>query len=97
MLASVDCLSRDEPRRGQDLEQQARHILEKHPHFRGRTSLFQYECDLDVLTVRGFVSTFYLKQLLQSALQSLAVRIDNQVVVAGYVNGSEVGLIPAGV
>jgi hypothetical protein len=84
MLASVDCLSRDKPRRGQVLEQQTRQILEQHSHFRGRTSLFQYECDVDVLTVRGIVPTFYLKQLLQSALKSLAVRIDNQVVVAGY-------------
>ncbi len=60
----------------------------------GSTS--QYECETDVLTVRGIVPTFYLKQLLQSALKDLNVRIDNQVAVAGYMHANAVGLKPVG-
>ncbi len=50
---------------------------------------------MDVLTVRGIVPTFYLKQLLQSALKRLEVRIDNQVMVASYMNAIPIDLEPA--
>ena len=97
MVLSVDRVSHDDLRHAQSLEQRARDMLEQHSHFRGRASLFQYECSVDVLIVRGIVPTFYLKQLLQSALKGLEVRIDNQVVVAGHVTLSAIDLEPANV
>ena len=58
-----------------------RALLARHPHFQGRSSLFEFECDENVLIVRGAVPTFYLKQLLQSALTRIdgVDRIDNRV------------------
>jgi hypothetical protein len=70
------------------LEQEARTLVEKHSHFVGRGCLFEFQLSEDVLIVRGNVPTFYLKQVLQTALKNLdGVRlIDNQVVV-GWTDG----------
>jgi hypothetical protein len=97
MLAlSIDPQSHDGLRQPRNLEQRARDLLEQHSHFRGRASVFQYECDRDVLTVRGIVPTFYLKQLLQAALKGLedVARIDNQVAVACHMNLGKLELQP---
>jgi hypothetical protein len=70
------------------LEHEARTLIEKHSHFVGRGCLFEFQLSEGVLIVRGNVPTFYLKQVLQTALKNLdGVRlIDNQVVV-GWTDG----------
>ena len=99
LVISIDPQPHDGLQQPRNLEQRARDLLEQHSHFRGRASLFQYECDRNVLTVRGIVPTFYLKQLLQAALKGLegVVRIDNQVAVACYMNTGNLELQPVGV
>jgi hypothetical protein len=64
-------------------QQRARELLSRHPHFYGRVDSFVFEWVEDVLVVKGAVPTYYLKQLLQSALRTVegVRRIDNQVVV----------------
>ncbi|MGD9636225.1 MAG: hypothetical protein AB7G28_13250 [Pirellulales bacterium] len=61
----------------------ARAILAEHDHFAARTHRFEFERADEVLLVRGQVPSFYLKQLLQAALQEVAgiERIENQVAV----------------
>jgi hypothetical protein len=56
-------------------------LIVRHAHFRGRTDKFDFECNDNVLVIRGSVPTFYLKQLLQDALKQLerVYRIDNRV------------------
>lgn len=65
------------------VEKCARARIETHPLFLARGRLFEFHCEDDVLVVRGCVPTYYLKQMLQSALKDLeGVRwIDNQVTV----------------
>jgi hypothetical protein len=65
------------------MEQQALSLIEAHPHFAGRTQLFEFQYANKSLVVRGRVPTFYLKQMLQSVLKSMdgVERIDNQVTV----------------
>lgn len=67
----------------QRIVRQAYAILGDHPHFHGRAHEFEIDCRKDVLVVRGAVPTFYLKQLLQSALKDLdgVHRVENQVTV----------------
>lgn len=64
-----------------DAELRARRALDHHVHFRGRSDGFQFEYRDGVLTVRGRVPTFYLKQLLGSILKRIdGVRyVENQV------------------
>ena len=59
----------------------ARQALERHVHFRGRSDGFTFDCRGDVLTVRGRVPSFYLKQVLENVLKQIdGVRhVDNQV------------------
>jgi hypothetical protein len=59
----------------------ARDMIARHAHFRGRADTFEFECNANVLVIRGCVPTFYLKQLLQEALKQLdgVHRIDNRV------------------
>jgi hypothetical protein len=66
-----------------DIEQRAYSLVNAHCHFHRRAGLFEFTCEKDVLIVRGNVPTFYLKQVLQSALQDLeGIRtIDNRVTV----------------
>jgi hypothetical protein len=56
-------------------------MIARHAHFRGRADTFEFECNANVLVIRGCVPTFYLKQLLQDALKQLegVQRIDNLV------------------
>jgi hypothetical protein len=63
------------------IEQRAHEILSQHCHFRGRAVTFQYEYREEVLIVRGLVPSFYLKQVLQTALMELdgVAQIDNRV------------------
>jgi hypothetical protein len=64
-----------------DVTQEVRSLLANHPHFRGRANTFEfYECD-QVLHVRGQVPSFYLKQVLQTALRDVngIRRVDNRV------------------
>jgi hypothetical protein len=67
------------------VETAARDALGRHPHFRGRLHLFDLNVQDGVLTIRGQVPRFYLKQLLQSVLKGIRGirRIDNLVGVAG--------------
>jgi len=61
--------------------EQVRQELDRHCHFRGRVDGFQFEHQEGILTVRGRVPTFYLKQLLQTVLKRVdgVERINNQV------------------
>jgi hypothetical protein len=66
-----------------EIESQARVLLESHAHFRGRSAIFEFEYGAGMLTVRGAVPTYYLKQMLQCALSNLeGVRaVENKVTV----------------
>jgi hypothetical protein len=59
----------------------ARDLIARHAHFRGRAEAFEFECNENVLVIRGSVPTFYLKQLLQDALKHVngVQQIDNCV------------------
>jgi len=61
----------------------ARVLVEAHSQFAGRSQLIEFEYDKGVLVVRGCLPTYYLKQMLQTALKNLeGVRlIDNRVAV----------------
>jgi hypothetical protein len=64
-----------------DTVETARELLAGHDHFRGRANTFDMcECD-GVLLIRGQVPSFYLKQLLQSALEGVVGvwRLENRV------------------
>jgi hypothetical protein len=64
-----------------DTVESARELLARHDHFRGRANTFDMcECN-GVLLVRGQVPTFYLKQLLQSALENVVGvwKVENRV------------------
>lgn len=69
------------PTHGSTIAERARDLLARHAHFLGRAHAFDFECEENVLVVRGRVPTFYLKQLLQDALKQLEGirRIDNRV------------------
>jgi len=60
-----------------------RERLEDHPHFRGRTHLFQIEAIGGSVVVSGRVPTYYLKQLLQEVVELVpdVGNIDNRVEV----------------
>jgi hypothetical protein len=75
--------SREISERRMSIEQQAYHLVESHQYFRRRAGRFEFQCDEDVLIVRGSVPSFYLKQVLQSVLRDVeGVRgIDNRVIV----------------
>jgi hypothetical protein len=64
-----------------EIEQRARALVEGHAHFRGRARRFDFQYREEVLTVRGNVPSFYLKQVLQSVLINLeGVRlVENRV------------------
>jgi hypothetical protein len=64
-----------------DAEVRARRALDHHVHFRGRSDGFQFECRDGVLTVRGRVPSFYLKEVLDNILKRIdGVRyVENQV------------------
>jgi hypothetical protein len=61
----------------------ARQVLANHPHFRTRAACFRVEVRDNSLVIEGVVPSFYLKQLLQQALQQVrgVKRIDNRVAV----------------
>lgn len=61
----------------------ARALISRHVHFRGRIDHFTFEVEDDALVVAGTVPSFYLKQLLQTVLRELhsASRIVNHVEV----------------
>jgi osmotically-inducible protein OsmY len=70
-----------------EIEEQAYRIIDSHQHFHRRADRFVFECEDGVLSVRGCVPSFYLKQVLQNTLQLVpGVRaVDNRVtVVSGH-------------
>jgi hypothetical protein len=73
----------EEGSRDTAMEEAAYCLVDSHPHFRRRAELFTFRCDGGVLTVQGAVTTFYLKQVLQSTLLALPgiCGIDNRVTV----------------
>jgi hypothetical protein len=80
-------------RNDRSVELLAREAVERQSHFHGRVDRFEFVHREDVLVVRGAVPSFYLKQILQSALKGLqGVRwIDNQVAVVAFDGLSSVG------
>lgn len=66
-----------------DVERRAWALINNHSHFRGRAKMFDFVYRDHVLTLRGCVPSFYLKQVLQTAIRDLdGVRlIDNHVEV----------------
>ena len=79
-------IAMDDQRHYSAVADRARALLAQHPHFRGRSDAFEFECVGDVLVICGCVPTYYLKQLLQDALKQLPCiqRIDNRVDVFSY-------------
>lgn len=69
--------------RNREIEQRAQALVNAHSLFSRRANRFEFRCEADVLTVKGSVPSFYLKQMLQSALQGLeGIRqIENDVEV----------------
>jgi hypothetical protein len=65
------------------IEQLAFDLVDTHSHFHRRASRFDFQCSDDVLIVRGYVPTSYLKQLLNSVLREMdgVCTVDNQVQV----------------
>jgi hypothetical protein len=63
------------------MEHLIRKELDGHCHFRGRVDGFQFEHRGGVLTVRGRVPSFYLRQLLERVLKRVegVHRINNRV------------------
>lgn len=70
-----------------DLTARARDSLSQLAQFRGRANGFTFALREGKLVVRGAVPSYYLKQLLQTALKDLdGIRqIDNQVVVTSAI------------
>ena len=69
------------------LADQAHAIVDSHSHFYRRAHMFEFCCRANCLVIRGSVPSFYLKQVLQTALLELSgpCKIDNQVsVVSGF-------------
>jgi hypothetical protein len=66
-----------------DIEERAWSRINNHSQFRGRAKNFEVEYRDHVLTLRGAVPSFYLKQVLQTAVGDLeGVRlVDNNVQV----------------
>jgi osmotically-inducible protein OsmY len=66
-----------------DIEQQARALISDHSHFRGRAKNFELTYRDHVLTLRGRVPTYYLKQVLQTVVRDLdgVQSVDNRVEV----------------
>lgn len=64
-----------------DLRHAAYETVARHCHFRGRADAFQFVQHDDGLIVRGSVPSFYLKQVLQTALMKVegVHWLDNQV------------------
>jgi len=75
-----------------DLRRAAYETVAEHCHFRGRADGFQIVQYDDGLVVRGCVPSFYLKQVLQTALMAVdGVRwLDNQVDVVSCTGLSSV-------
>jgi hypothetical protein len=71
-----------------ELTIRAQDSISQHSRFRGRANGFTFALLGDTLVVRGTVPSYYLKQLLQTALKDLqGIRhIDNQVVVTTSTN-----------
>jgi len=63
------------------IEESARTELERHCHFGGRVDGFHFEYHEGVLTVRGRVPSFYLRELLERVLMRVnrVQSINNQV------------------
>lgn len=63
------------------IEFDVRRIVERHPHFHGRTATIHAERQSDKLVLTGRLPSFYLKQLLQEAVRSVdgISRIDNRI------------------
>ena len=74
---------RDVAPRAEEVVRRAKILIESQPHFVGRARLVTFDYTKETLVIHGAVPTFYLKQVLQSALKNLdGVRLlDNQVSV----------------
>lgn len=68
-------------RRRVTIERLAHAELDRNCHFHGRVDGFHFEYHEEVLTVRGQVPSFYLRELLERVLMRVngVRRIDNQV------------------
>ena len=72
---------------GPQLERMAREIVDAHAHFYRRGDQFEFSYCEGVLTISGTARSFYLKQLLQTALQDMVkgtCQIENHVTVAAF-------------
>lgn len=68
--------------------ERARRALEENPRFRGRTHLLDLRSNNGVITVRGVLPTYYLRQILINLLNSLegVDAIVDQIVVEREAN-----------
>jgi hypothetical protein len=81
MTESQRSLCRADQRLCQSVEELAKARLHDDVHFRGHHLNLSFELKDGVLTIRGSVPSFYLKQLLQTVLKELerVDRIENYV------------------
>lgn len=65
----------------ENVADRAKALVAKHPVLGGRPTVLDFRVEGEVLTIRGAVPSFYLKQVLQSALRELegVKRVNNQV------------------
>lgn len=83
--AGVEAYQNKKDSRSTSLVSLIRERLERHPHFRGRASLFQIELLEGTIVLSGCLPSYYLKQLLQEAIRPLLglVGIENRVLIMG--------------
>ena len=70
-------------REGEEIVASAQCRLERHFMFKGHNSGLSLSCQAGILRITGKLPSFYLKQVLQTALRDLpgVERIENQVAV----------------
>jgi hypothetical protein len=83
---------------GREIERMARDLVDSPGHFYRRGDQLEFCYSEGVLVVRGTAHSYYLKQLLQTALQRIvdgSCRIDIQVqVVSGPTTNGDAGRLP---
>jgi hypothetical protein len=70
-----------ESNQSESIEKMAISLIKRHVSFRARADQFEFTSRGEVLTIRGSVPSFYLKQVLQTMLAGLdgVKRIENLV------------------
>jgi hypothetical protein len=70
MKEKISCI-RHVKKTNKQIEHRAESLLNRHVHFHGRASRFEFESHDGTLFVRGSVPSFYLRESLQNALKDV--------------------------